>query len=157
MPGGSFSHGRISGNIYFLLRSLLDGAENEAVNGEVRVWVPNLNQGVYPDVMVVKGKAVLNKSRTDEILNPSLIVEVLSPSTSGYDFDEKFKIYRAIPSFCEYLLVKQFRPYIERFWKESDQKWSFDEVSGVDSTLKLKHFSAELPMAEIYQRIEFED
>ena len=99
-------------------------------NSDLRVWIPEYNCGTYADLMLVDGQPQLNGERTDEILNPLVIVEVLSPSTEGYDRGEKFRKYRSLPSFCEYLLVSQTEPYIEQYHKLDDNSDSVAERPG---------------------------
>ncbi|MGD1901554.1 MAG: Uma2 family endonuclease [Geitlerinemataceae cyanobacterium] len=156
VPGGSISHSRIAGVLYSLLEDLLEDSDCEPFNGELRIWIPERNQGTYPDVMAVVGEAVLNGNRTDEILNPTLVAEVLSPSTSGYDRGDKFAAYRTIPSFREYLLIEQDQPAIEHYWKIDDSSWQLQEIRGLESTIELRHIPAQLPLQQIYRRIRFE-
>jgi Uma2 family endonuclease len=82
----------------------------------LQLWIAEHRCGTYADLMVVNGEPEFNGDRTDEILNPLLVVEILSPSTEAYDRGEKFRKYRSLASFCEYLLVSQAEPYIEQFY-----------------------------------------
>ena len=109
-------------------------------------------------MMVLNGEPEFNGDRTDEILNPLLIVEVLSPSTEGYDRGEKFRKYRSLSSFCEYLLVSQTEPYIEQYYngdRESSDRWQWQVCDGIDRAIVLHSLNIELPMSEIYRRINF--
>jgi Uma2 family endonuclease len=103
MTGGTVKHSRIGGNVFALLKFLLRDTNFEAINNDLRLWIPDYRRGVYPDAMVFNGALQFNGEREDEVLNPLLIVEVLSPSTEEYDRTDKFRMYRSIPSFCEYL------------------------------------------------------
>jgi len=87
-------------------------------------------------------------------LNPRLIVEVLSPSTEEYDRTDKFRMYRSIPSFCEYLLIRQNKVFVERFSKES-QGWLYSDFDSLDQSILLESENIELAIAEIYRDIEF--
>ena len=107
MTGGTVNHSRISRNILNLLDNKLRDSNFEAINKELRLWIPEYRRGVYPDAMVFDEALQFNGDRKDEVLNPVLIVEVLSPSTEEYDRTDKFRMYRSIPSFCEYLLIRQ--------------------------------------------------
>ncbi len=80
--------------------------------------------------MVVDGEPLLNDDRTDEILNPRLVAEVLSPSTADRDRGSKFTTYRTIPSFREYLLVSQNEPLIEHYWQTDDRRWHLEDLRG---------------------------
>jgi Uma2 family endonuclease len=105
--------------------------------------------------MIFKGEPQLNNDRLDEVLNPILIVEVLSPSTADYDRQNKFRIYRSIPSFSEYLLVEQDEAFVERYSKQT-QGWLFNEFKGLEESISLDSVGMELPMAEIYRGVVFE-
>ena len=157
IPGGSINHSRITGAIYALLLGLLEDLDFEPFNGELRLWIPELQMGTYPDVMVVAGEPVLNGDRTDEVLNPMLIAEVLSPSTSSYDRGDKFAAYRTIPSFQEYLLIEQGRPAVEHHWKTEDGRWHLEELRGLDAIAPLEHLPVQLPLASLYRRVQFEN
>jgi Uma2 family endonuclease len=94
MSGGSHPHSRIAVNIITFLSIGLRDTNFEVCNGDMRIWIPEFNCGTYADALVINGEPEFNGTRTDEILNPLLIVEVLSPSTEGYDRGEKFRKYR---------------------------------------------------------------
>ena len=115
MAGGTLKHSRIGGNIFAFLKFLLRDTQFEPINSDLRLWIPEYRRGVYPDVMIFDGEPQLNSDvydkpqerlRLDEVLNPTLIVKVLSPSTADYDRLSKFRMYRSIGSFSEYLLVE---------------------------------------------------
>ena len=155
IPGGTLKHSRISGNILAYLTSVLRDTQFEPINNDLRLWIPEYRRGVYPDVMAFDGEPQLNADRLDEVLNPILIVEVLSPSTEDYDRQNKFRIYRSIPSFREYLLVEQDEPFVERYSKQT-QGWLLSEFNGLEVSIPLESVGIELPMAEIYRGVAFE-
>ncbi len=137
MPGGSLNHSRISGNIFAFLKFINRDTQFEPINSDLRLWIPDFQRGLYPDVMVFEGEPQLNgdsealpakRDRTDEVLNPTLIVEVLSPSTADYDHESRFRMYRSIKSFSEYLLVEQDEPFVERYSKQA-QGWLLSDCS----------------------------
>lgn len=105
--------------------------------------------------MIFDGELQLNAERLDEVLNPTLIVEVLSPSTADYDRLNKFRMYRSIASFSEYLLVEQDEPFVERYSKQA-QGWLLSEFSGLEPSIPLDSVSIQLPMTEIYRGVVFE-
>lgn len=154
MPGGSLNHSRISGNIFAFFKFLLRDTPFEPINSDLRLWIPDYRRGVYPDVMVFEGEPQLNGERSDEVLNPTLIVEVLSPSTADYDRESKFRMYRSIPSFREYLLVEQDEPFIERYSKQT-QGWLLSDFNNLEQSILLESVGIELPMAEIYRGVVF--
>jgi Uma2 family endonuclease len=154
MPGGSLKHSRISGNIFAFLKFINRDTQFEPINSDLRLWIPDFRRGLYPDVMVFDGEPQLNGNRTDEVLNPTLIVEVLSPSTADYDRESKFRMYRSIKSFSEYLLVEQDEPFVERYSKQT-QGWLLSDFNNLEQSIPLESIGVELPIAEIYRGVIF--
>ncbi|RAM52368.1 MAG: Uma2 family endonuclease [Hapalosiphonaceae cyanobacterium JJU2] len=155
IPGGTLKHSRIGRNILTYLTSVLRDTQFEPINNDLRLWIPEYRRGVYPDVMVFDGEPQLNGDRLDEVLNPILIVEVLSPSTADYDRQNKFRIYRSIPSFSEYILVEQDEPFVERYSKQA-QGWLLSDSNGLEGAISLESVGIELPITEIYRGVVFE-
>jgi len=155
MPGGSDNHNNLTIDLIIALSLVLQDTEFQINGSDLRVWIPECNFATYPDVIVVRGDKVFNRDRNDEILNPTLIAEVLSPSTSNYDRGEKFAAYRTIPSFCEYLLIAQDRPAIEHYFKISDGRWELREIDGLEAVIELQHLPVQLPLEQIYRRVRF--
>jgi Uma2 family endonuclease len=154
MSGGSHPHSRIAVNIIIFLGIALRDTSFEICNGDMRIWIPEFQCGTYADVLVINGEPAFNGTRTDEILNPSLIVEVLSPSTQGYDRGEKFRKYRSIPSLTEYLLISQLEVYIEHYSKsEKSDIWQFQISDRMGQIITLPSLNIEIPLSEIYRRI----
>jgi Uma2 family endonuclease len=154
MSGGTVKHSRISRNMLNLLDNKLQNTNFETINNDLRLWIPEYQRGVYPDAMVFDGALQFNGDREDEVLNPLLIVEVLSPSTEEYDRTDKFRMYRSIPSFCEYLLIRQNKVFVEHYSKQS-QGWTYIAFDGLDQSILLESLSIEFAIAEIYRNIEF--
>jgi Uma2 family endonuclease len=173
MAGGSEVHSRLTVNITTLLNVALRDTNFQTYNGDLRIWISEFNHGTYADVLVINGEPEFNDNRTDEILNPLVIVEVLSPSTEGYDRGEKFRKYRSLPSFCEYLLVSQTEPYIEHYHKLDDSsdsvrgasrrelallqavRWQWQVYDHLDQSILLHSLNVEVPLSEVYRRINF--
>ncbi|MFN7851536.1 Uma2 family endonuclease [Anabaena sp. AL09] len=173
MAGGSEVHSAIASNLLVYLGFLLRDSNFRLYNSDLRVWIPEYNCGTYTDLMVVDGQPQLNGERTDEILNPLVIVEVLSPSTEGYDRGDKFRKYRSLPSFCEYLLVSQTEPYIEHYHKLDDSsdsvrgasrrelallqavRWQWQVYDHLEQSILLHSLNVEVPLGEVYRRINF--
>jgi len=111
MTGGSINHNRIVRNLIRLLdTAFLENKNFEVFPSDLRIWIPQYRRATYPDISVVSGEVVFNDDRADEILNPYLMVEVLSKSTENYDRGNKFLAYRSINTLREYLLVSRFAP-----------------------------------------------
>jgi Uma2 family endonuclease len=154
MPGGSLKHSRIGRNILTYLTSILRDTQFEPINNHLRLWIPDHRRGLYPDMMVFEGEPQLNGDRRDEVLNPILIIEVLSPSTANYDRESKFRMYRSIKSFREYLLIEQDEPFIERYSKQT-QGWLLSEFNDLERAIPLESVGIELAIAEIYRGVVF--
>ena len=158
ISGGSEVHSAIACNLLIYLGFLLTDTDFRLYNSDLRVGIPEHRCGTYADLIVINGEPEFNGDRTDEILNPLLIVEVLSPSTEGYDRREKFRKYPSLASFCEYLLVSQAEPYIEQYYngdRPSSERWQWQVCDRLDRAIVLHSLNIELPMSEVYRRINF--
>jgi hypothetical protein len=121
----------------------------------MRVKIEATNTYVYPDVTVACGELSFEDANVDILLNPTLIVEVLSPSTEAHDRGDKFAHYQSIPSLKEYVLVAQDRPRIEHFVRRENGHWDYSEVRGFDAVMPLPSIDCNLPLAEVYARVTF--
>ena len=155
MAGGAPNHNEITSILNAILRVGLKGKPYSIFASDQRLWVPQLNNYTYPDVMVVARPIELQSGRTDTITNPLLIAEVLSKGTKAYDPDEKFAAYRTIPSFQEYLLIDQYRLQVEQYSKTEANKWIFSEYSCMGDRLTLTSVAVEILLADLYENIEF--
>ncbi len=158
MAGGSEIHSAIASNILIYLGFSLRDTAFRFYGSDLRIWIPEFNHGTYADVLVINGEPEFNGDRTDEILNPLLVIEVLSPTTEGYDRGDKFRKYRSISSFCEYLLVSQSEPYIDHYYQQDNQNnncWQLQIYEQIDKSVFLHSLNVELPLNEIYRRIKF--
>ena len=147
------NHGRIQINLFKVLDSALENSPCELVGATVRVRIPNSARYTYPDVIVSCGGVMFEDTKDDTLLNPKVLFEVLSPSTEGFDRGKKFEYYRSIPSFEEYVLVSQNRLFVERFRRQGQFSWQFEEIRGMDGVLKLESLGIEIPVREIYAKI----
>ena len=125
-------------------------------NSDIRIYMPVFKKGVMPDAAVVVGKPDFSiEAPVGLLLNPSLIVEVLSDGTESYDRGEKFARYRTLPSLEEYVLVSQNTPRIETFVKQND-KWFINETAeGLDAKVELATLGVKMPLKEIYWNVSF--
>jgi len=119
-------------------------------------WKKNRDLFTYPDVAIVCGDLEFYKNRDDIILNPFILFEVLSKSTEGYDHRKKFEFYRAIPCLKEYVLVDQYNIHIERFSLGDAGKWVLTEFYEKDEILTFDYLDVQIPLTEVYQRVDFE-
>jgi len=155
MTGGSFQHSLIIGNVAGELRQQVRRRGCKVCPNDLRVRVPATGLYTYPDVVVVCGKPFLDDEHLDTLLNPTLIVEVLSLTTEAYDRGKKFEYYRMIESLSEYLLVAQDEPRVEHYLRQQDNRWLLTAVAGLEASITLPSVQCELALAEIYDQIEF--
>lgn len=155
LAGGSAIHSSIAVNLVAFLHFALRDTPFQVYNSDLRVWIPQYRCCTYTDGMIVEGDPQFHDDRDDEILNPSLIVEVLSPSTERYDRGEKFRKYRSLARVKEYLLVSQDEPYIEHYFKVNATTWNLTSYAGIDQSLQIECANLALPLAEVYCRIAF--
>ncbi|MEG3840359.1 Uma2 family endonuclease [Microcoleus sp. herbarium14] len=156
MTGGSINHSRIIRNLSRVLGNLLEGQPYELFHNDLRLWIPRYRRGTYPDVMVIEGEPIFNEGRSDEILNPVLIVEVLSKSTKDFDREDKFRFYRSIPEFREYVLVSQYEFLVAQYIKTESNEWLFREYEGESAIVSFASVEVQMSMSEIYNKVVFE-
>ncbi|MBD2191861.1 Uma2 family endonuclease [Limnothrix sp. FACHB-1088] len=155
MTGGTPEHNEIASVLNALLRTALKGQGYSIFVADQRLWIPEPNLYTYPDVMVAKRPIERKPDRTDTVMNPILIAEVLSKSTAAYDRTEKFAAYRTIASLQNYLLIDQYQPHVELYARTGDQQWLFSEYGQLSDRVLLDAVSVELPLADLYEAIEF--
>ena len=154
MTGGSINHNRIVRTLSRRLDLALSGQSYEVFTSDLRVWTPGCNLYTYPDVMVIQGEPALQEGRTDTVLNPVLVVEVLSKSTRSYDRGEKFVCYRTIPELREYVLVDQYAMHVEQFAKNAAGQWVLTELDGPEAVLAFAAVAVQIPLSEIYENVQ---
>lgn len=153
MAGGSPEHNAIASNALIALGRRLSEETCQALNSNQRVRVRRPGPYFYPNVSVVCGEATFDDE--DCLTNPVLLVEVLSPSTAGYDRGEKWVHYRQMKSLAEYVLIAPGEPLVEHYVRQGSGGWHFEELRGLDKTLLLPTLDATVPLAEIYRRVRF--
>ena len=153
MTGASLKHNRITLNIGSELNLRLKSRDCQAFVSDMRVHVPATGLYTYPDVVVVCGEPQLEDEHLDTLLNPVLIVEVLSKSTARHDRAGKFSDYRSISSFAEYLLVAQDEYRVEHYAKRGDGCWLLTEYRAPEDVIELGSIRCSLPLKEIYDKV----
>jgi Uma2 family endonuclease len=156
MSGTSSPHNIIAGNIYMALRTQTRGRPCRVYMSDVRFAVRRTGMFTYPDVAAFCGKADYWDASVDTILNPSVVVEVLSPSTAAYDRGEKFAHYQQIPSLKHYVLVAQDRAFVQVFSLETDV-WVYAALARMDDVLQLPAIGCEIPLSVVYELVEFDE
>jgi len=152
MTGASREHNLVSGNIYRELSLQLKKRPCEAYINDMRVKATEANSYHYPDIAVVCGTPQFEDSHVDTLLNPTLLIEVLSPSTEAYDRGGKFAHYRKITSLREYLLVAQDQYSIERYIRQGDV-WILTEAVGLEASIPLESIDCVLSLREVYDKV----
>lgn len=154
MPGGTPNHNQITANLISILIFALRRQPFRAFVADQRLWIPELDSYVYPDVMVTRDPLELLPGRRDTVLNPVLVAEVLSRSTGDYDRGEKFRSYRSIESLAEFLFIGQDAPFIEHYVK-TENGWLLQDVTGTDGKLALTSVPVELELADLFDKVAF--
>jgi Uma2 family endonuclease len=149
----TWAHARISVRIGGWLDRHLEKTPCSAGGNPLRVRV-SPTKFVIPDIVVICGQPNLTDEHQDTVTNPKVIVEILSPSTAGYDYGEKFILYRRLPSFEEYILVSQDQPRIETYRKISDDRWVLSTYEGLDALAPIESLALSLPLAEVYDGVD---
>ncbi len=165
MSGASRAHNLITGNICGELYNLLKSSGCETYMNAMRVSAPVTSSYFYPDVVVVCEEPRFEDDVFDILLNPIIVVEVLSPSTEAYDRGEKFSHYRHLTSLQEYVLVSQDKVLVERYHRPQQHEtapvtakdWIFTAFQALEDILPLTALQCELPLQEIYERVTFPD
>ncbi|MEM6518074.1 MAG: Uma2 family endonuclease [Cyanobacteria bacterium P01_D01_bin.71] len=155
MTGGPPDHNTIAGNLLTALKLALRGKPYRVFVTDQRLWIPAFEQYTYPDVMAVEKPLVLQEGRTDTVMNPYFIAEVLSSSTANYDRRGKFAAYRTLPTFREYLLVDQYAVHVEHYIRTAPHQWLLSEYNSLEVTLSFEAFENQVKIAELYQDVEF--
>ena len=156
MSAASRAHNLITGNVFNGLYNQLVSRDCEVYTGEMRVKANPITSYFYPDVAVVCDKLYFEDDTFDTLLNPTVVVEVLSPSTAAYDKGEKFESYKQIVSLQEYILVSQDKVKVESHFRLGMQ-WNTIECQDLADVLPLTSIHCELPLSQIYRRVQWMD
>ena len=156
MPGGTFGHNLIVKNVQSGINGRLGGSGCVAISNDMRVQVTGSGRYYYPDVVVVCGSPVFNPpDRQTTLVNPRVIVEVLSPSTADFDRGEKFNDYIGIETLQDYVLIAQDRPRVQTFYRQPDGIWAVGPWAiGLDGQAAFRSLHVTLPLAEVYAGVE---
>jgi Uma2 family endonuclease len=153
MVGTSRAHNLIVWNVLGMLYNQMRGRTCEAYGNDMRVKVSVTGLYTYPDVAALCGEVQLEDAQQDTLLNPSTIIEVLSPSTEAYDRGAKFAHYRALTSLREYVLIAQDTPRVELYERQPDDRWLLTAVEGLEITVTVPSIDCVLKLAEIYEKV----
>lgn len=154
MAGTSESHNLIVANVIAELRTGLKRSDCKVYPSDMRLKIPSTSLYTYPDVVVVCSKPQFDDEHQDTLLNPILIVEVLTQSSEAYDRGKKFEYYRKIESLAEYLLISQDSHKIEHYSRQPENQWLLSEMAGLQNMVELAAIGCELDLAEVYDKVE---
>ena len=157
MAGGSYNHNIITGNLFAALNQFVAAKPCAAFTSDMRLLVEKGDLYTYPDVMVVCGQPQFATGRTDTIVNPVLIVEVLSRSTQEYDRGLKFELYRTLDTFQDYVLIDQDRVHLEYYHRLDSGQWLLTEFNNAEAVLMLTAIDFNIPISRIYQKVDWFD
>ncbi|QIR38315.1 Uma2 family endonuclease [Tolypothrix sp. PCC 7910] len=156
MAGGTLNHNQIALNLSTELNFAFKKQNYWVYIGDVRLRIAQKRSYIYPDVMILADEPEYFNNRTDIIVNPQVIVEVLSQSTKAYDREAKFQAYRTIPSFQEYLLIDQTRIHVEQFSKTGKKQWTLREYDEEDEAIALVTVPFTISLSDLYNKVNFE-
>jgi Uma2 family endonuclease len=155
MSGASEAHIIITDNLSAELRIRLRGSSCRSYSSQMKVLINATGLYTYPDIVVVCGERQFVDDRRDIITNPTVLIEVLSPSTELYDRTKKFAHYRQLESLTDYVLVAQDRPYVDHFIRQSNQEWLLRVSDGMEGTISIPSIGCTLALADVYKDVEF--
>jgi Uma2 family endonuclease len=152
--GASERHNLIVGNTFAALHAQLRRRPCKAYPSDMRVKVSSAGLYTYPDVVVVCGRAEFEDEENDTLLNPTVIIEVLSKTTEAYDRGRKFEQYRRLPSLADYLLIAQDQAKIEHYTRQSENEWLLSETRGPHDSIQIASIQCTLALDEVYEKVE---
>jgi Uma2 family endonuclease len=155
MASGTPQHSLIATNLAREVGNRLKGGHSVPYNADLRIKIEATGLYTYPDLSVICGSLKFAEGTDDTVMNPTVLVEVLSDSTEAYDRGKKFEHYRQIPTLQEYLLVSQKEPRIEQFTHQPDGRWLLNEAAGLDAGLELPSLRITLSLAEVFSKVNF--
>ena len=155
MAGGSFVHAQICANVLTSIRTRLRGSPGDAFGSDLRILVSETGLYTYPDSLVLCGQPEFHDSRKDTVVNPTVLIEVLSESTEKYDRGDKFRHYRRIDSLRQFMMLSQQTARVE-VYSRLENEWKPTEYDGAESVMALDSIGIEIPLSEIYDRVSFE-
>ena len=154
MAGGTENHALVGGNLFGEVWLALRGRDCKVFFENMRVRISRISSYYYPDIMVACAKTEFATAAKDNLLNPVVIIEVLSPSTEAFDRGEKCRNYKRIETLREYVLVSPDKPIIERLERADNGFWLTEDIEGLDATLRLSSLDIAIPLSAIYRGID---
>lgn len=156
MAGGTLEHSLIATNLARAVGDALQGKKCVAFNADLRIKVEATGLFTYPDLSVICGPPQFVSDTDDNVVNPTVLFEVLSDSTEAYDRGKKFENYSCIPTLREYLLVSQREPRIEQFIRQQNGDWLLRAANGMDGKLELPSLGIQIRLDEVFANVPFD-
>lgn len=156
MSGASRQHVKIAGNINRRIHQAFDDSDCEVMQSDMRIKNHRTGSYFYPDVVATCKSPKFEDDTFDTLMNPQVIIEVLSKLTEAFDRGEKFRDYQQLDSLKEYVLVSQNKMYVERYTRSSDSTWEYWTAQSLDATLNLDSIKVQILLADIYSKVEFQ-
>jgi len=153
MSGAKVSHNTIAVNLLIKLGQKLKGKKCKPFNSDQRIHIPSNTLFTYPDISIICGEIITLNNDEYNVLNPTVIIEVLSSSTKNYDRGEKFKLYRDIATLKEYILVDSESIHIETFRLNENDHWELEEYNSAEDILIIKAIEENIMLSEIYDGV----
>ncbi|MGA7982624.1 MAG: Uma2 family endonuclease [Chromatiaceae bacterium] len=156
MTGATYHHNLITTNVASELRQQLKTHPCVALSSDMRLRIQTGDACLYPDIVVLCDTPAFHDGRKDVLTDATLVAEVLSPSTEGYDRGGKFALYRGLPGLRQYLLIAQDRLAMDLFTRQADDRWVLDAYADIDASIPLESIGCTLGLREVYDRLEFD-
>ncbi len=155
LAGADINHIQIVTNLVEVLSPKLKKNDCRTFSNDLKIWIPNREKFLYPDIAVVCGKLNFYNLRRDIVTNPKLLIEVLSDSTAAFDRSEKLWLYQTIESLEEYILISQEKAVVEQYQRRDDGKWTYRAIIGIESSVNFESVGLEIKLKNIYELVEF--
>lgn len=155
MAGATREHNQISANIVRVLGNQLLEKTCSVFSSDMKISMEEIKKYTYPDIVVVCDREEFEDENHDVLLNPIVIMEILSDSTEAYDRGDKFAHYQLLDSFVEYILVSQYFCRVEKFARRNDETWIYSKYHKTEDVVGLEAIDCELPVSEIYRKVNF--
>ncbi len=152
MAGASLAHNRIVSNLVISLGTQMRGRPGDVFSSDMRIHIPTTGLYTYPDIAALCDEPQFEDDQLDVLLNPSIIIEVLSPSTEAYDRGAKFDHYRSIEPLQTYVLIAQGRAHLEQFQRQ-ESGWLLTVTKGLETSVMLEAIGCKLALTDVYKRV----
>ena len=156
MSGASIPHNMIHSNMFFEVGSKLKGKKCKPFGSDLRIYNPASSQYTYPDLSVICGKIETTDDKFDTVTNPTVLFEILSPSTRNYDLGSKFELYRQIPSLKNYVTIDSQAISVSLWTKNNDKSWLLIEKKSLNESIYIESINVELQLSDIYEDVDLD-